>query len=166
MVRPLCIEALLGPSEQPSSNFAYAGLSAHENEPTCAQSCGPTECADMMTMPVINSTCSTNSSRPESRCASGPPSFWPFFCSTAPQGFFCPDRRSPRPPRAGAVKAGRLSVIQALRSVSRPRLDSSEHGGSIGRSGPERLAGTSANKLQSASQSDRQIQTDGVSRRW
>jgi hypothetical protein len=38
------------------------------------------------------------------------------------QAFFCPDRRFPTPTRAEAVTAGRHSAI------SRPRLDSFEHG--------------------------------------
>jgi hypothetical protein len=59
----------------------------------------------------------------------------PFFCSTAPLAFFRPDRRFRTPSRAGAVKAGRRSASKALSGVSRPRLDSPEHGGSIGQSG-------------------------------
>jgi hypothetical protein len=54
-------------------------LNAYENEPTCAQSCGVTECADMMTMPIINSTCSTNSGRPESPVRLQRPPFLPAF---------------------------------------------------------------------------------------
>jgi hypothetical protein len=34
------------------------------------------------------------------------PCFAAFFCSTAPQAFFCPDRGFPRPTRAAAVKDG------------------------------------------------------------
>ena len=55
----------------------------------------------------------------------------PFFCSTAPQAFFRPDRRFPTPSRAEAVKAGRRSAIAAHSVVSRPRLDSFEHGGRL-----------------------------------
>jgi len=61
----------------------------------------------------------------------------PFFCSTAPQAFFCPDRRFRTPPRAEAVKAGRRSAIEAHSAVSRPRLDSFEHGGRLDDHGPE-----------------------------
>lgn|GEM_PF-4919881 len=61
----------------------------------------------------------------------------PFFCSTAPQAFFCPDRRFPTPTRAEAVTAGRRSAIAAHSAVSRPRLDSFEHGGRLDEHGPE-----------------------------
>jgi hypothetical protein len=61
----------------------------------------------------------------------------PFFCSTAPQAFFRPDRRFPTPARAEAVKAGRRSLIAAHSAVSRPRLDSFEHGGRLDNRGPE-----------------------------
>jgi hypothetical protein len=60
-----------------------------------------------------------------------------FFCSTAPQAFFCPDRRFPTPTRAEAVKVGRRSAIAAHSAVSRPRLDSFEHGGRLDDHGPE-----------------------------
>ena len=60
----------------------------------------------------------------------------PFFGSTAPQAFFRPDRKMPRPPRAAAVKVGRRSAHQTHCVASRPRLDSSEHGGTIDPSGP------------------------------
>jgi hypothetical protein len=46
-----------------------------------------------------------------------------------------PDPRSPAPPRAGAVKAGRHFARKAPCGVSRPRLDGPEYGGTIGRSG-------------------------------
>jgi hypothetical protein len=59
-----------------------------------------------------------------------------FFCLTAPLAFFRPDRRSPRPTRAGAVKVGRQSAVASYSAVSRPRLDSFEHGGMLGRIGP------------------------------
>jgi hypothetical protein len=36
-----------------------------------------------------------------------------------------------RPARAGAVKAGRRSAVASCSIVSRPRLDSSEHGGTL-----------------------------------
>src|SRR5215471_18681436 len=61
----------------------------------------------------------------------------PFFCSTAPQAFFRPDRRFPTPSRAEAVKAGRRSAMAAHSVVSRPRLDSFEHGGRLDGLGPE-----------------------------
>jgi hypothetical protein len=61
----------------------------------------------------------------------------PFFCSTAPQAFFCPDRRFPTPTRTEAVKTGRRSAIAAHSAVSRPRLDSFEHGGRLDDHGPE-----------------------------
>jgi hypothetical protein len=35
-----------------------------------------------------------------------------FFCSTAPQVFFRPDRRMPRPARADDVKAGRAAATE------------------------------------------------------
>src|SRR5215204_4999993 len=60
-----------------------------------------------------------------------------FFCWTAPQAFFCPDRRLPTPTRAEAVKAGRRSAIAAHSAVSRPRLDSFEHGGRLDDHGPK-----------------------------
>src|SRR5215468_5005412 len=63
--------------------------------------------------------------------------FGPFFCSTAPQAFFRPDRRFPTPSRAEAVKAGRRSATAAHSVVSRPRLDSFEHGGRLDGLGPE-----------------------------
>jgi hypothetical protein len=71
------------------------------------------------------------SAQRKSRRLMGPP----FFCSTAPQAFFCPDRRFPTPTRAEAVTAGRRSAIAAHSDVSRPRLDSFEHGGRLGRVG-------------------------------
>ena len=37
-----------------------------------------------------------------------------FFCSTAPQVFFRPDRRMPRPARADDVKAGRAAATGRL----------------------------------------------------
>src|SRR5215471_12603931 len=61
----------------------------------------------------------------------------PFFCSTAPQAFFRPDRRFPTPSRAEAVKAGRRSAMAAHSVVSRPRLDSFGHGGRLDGLGPE-----------------------------
>src|ERR1700722_2905173 len=57
--------------------------------------------------------------------------------TTAPQAFFCPDRRFPTPARAEAVKVGRRSAIAAHSAVSRPRLDSFEHGGRLDDHGPE-----------------------------
>src|SRR5262245_38865741 len=41
-------------------------------------------------------------------------SFSVFFCSTAPQAFFRPDRRFRTPSRAGAVKVGRHSADKAI----------------------------------------------------
>jgi len=64
------------------------------------------------------------------------PCFCAFFCSTAPQAFFRPDRRFRTPARAEAVKVGRRSV-EAHFDVSRPRLDSFEHGGRLDDCGPE-----------------------------
>jgi hypothetical protein len=46
-------------------------------------------------------------------------------------GFFRPDRRFRTPARAEAVKAGRRSAVEAYPDVSRPRLDSLEHGGRL-----------------------------------
>src|SRR5215813_3288635 len=57
--------------------------------------------------------------------------FAAFFCSTAPQAFFRPDRRFRTPARAEAVKVGRRSAIEAYSDLSRPRLDSFEHGGRL-----------------------------------
>src|SRR6266849_417397 len=47
------------------------------------------------------------------------------------QAFFRPDRRFRTPARAEAVKAGRRSAVKAYSDVSRPRLDSLEHGGRL-----------------------------------
>ena len=65
------------------------------------------------------------------------PCFCAFFCSTAPQVCFRPDRRFRTPARAEAVKVGRRSGIEAHFDVSRPRLDSFEHGGRLDGYGPE-----------------------------
>src|SRR6202035_2177928 len=65
------------------------------------------------------------------------PCFSPFFCLTAPQAFFRPDRRFRTPARAEAVKVDRRSAIEAHFDVSRPRLDSFEHGGRLDGYGPE-----------------------------
>jgi hypothetical protein len=65
------------------------------------------------------------------------PCFFAFFCSTAPQAFFRPDRRFRTPARAEAVKVGRRSAIEAHFDVSRPRLESFEHGGRLDDCGPE-----------------------------
>jgi hypothetical protein len=59
------------------------------------------------------------------------PCFYGFFCSTALQAFFRPDRRFRTPARAEAVKVGRRSATEAHFDVSRPRLDSFEHGGRL-----------------------------------
>ena len=53
-----------------------------------------------------------------------------FFCSTAPQAFFRPDRVSSRPTRADAVKAGRSSA-----GHRRLGLYSIEHDGMLAGSG-------------------------------
>jgi hypothetical protein len=63
--------------------------------------------------------------------------FGAFFCSAAPQAFFRPDRRFRTPSRAEAVKVGRRSAMEAHSDVSRPRLDSFEHGGRQDDHGPE-----------------------------
>src|ERR1700693_2623628 len=63
--------------------------------------------------------------------------FEPFFCSTAPQAFFCPDHSFPTPARAEAVTAGRRSDLAARSAVSRPRLDGFEHGGRLDDHGPK-----------------------------
>src|SRR5262249_40753148 len=63
--------------------------------------------------------------------------FSAFFCSPAPQAFFRPDRRFRTPSRAEAVKVGRRSAIKAHSDVSRPRLDSFEHGGRLEDHGPK-----------------------------
>jgi len=42
------------------------------------------------------------------------------------------------PSRAEAVKVGRRSAIEAHSDVSRPRLDSFEHGGRLDDHGPEK----------------------------
>ena len=52
--------------------------------------------------------------------------FGPFFCSTAPQAFFRPDRRSLPPTREDAVKAGRASE-----ATVRLGLDSGDHDGML-----------------------------------
>jgi hypothetical protein len=65
----------------------------------------------------------------------------PFLCSTALQAFFRPDRKFPTPTSAEAVKAGRRSAIEAHSAVSRPRLDSLEHGGRLDDLGLEELLG-------------------------
>jgi hypothetical protein len=65
------------------------------------------------------------------------PCFCAFFCSTAPQAFFRPDRRFRTPACAEAIKVGRRSGIEAHFDVSRPRLDSFEHGGRLDGYGPE-----------------------------
>ena len=59
------------------------------------------------------------------------PSLCHFFCPTAPQAFFHPDRGFRTPPRAEAVKAGRRSSIETYSAASRPRLYSFEHGGRL-----------------------------------
>ena len=51
------------------------------------------------------------------------------------QAFFRPDRRFRAPSRAEAVKVGRRSAREAHSDVSRPRLDSFEHGGMLDRIG-------------------------------
>ncbi len=58
------------------------------------------------------------------------------FVRPRPQAFFRPDRRCPTPTRAEAVKAGRRSDLKPHSDVSRPRLDSLEHGGRLDEHGP------------------------------
>jgi hypothetical protein len=59
------------------------------------------------------------------------PSFIPVSLFDLESRFFAPTHKCWAPARAGAVKAGRRSAV-ALRSiVSRPRLDSPEHGGTL-----------------------------------
>jgi hypothetical protein len=45
--------------------------------------------------------------------------------------FFAPTHMCWTPARAGAVKAGRRSAVASCSIVSRPRLDSPEHGGTL-----------------------------------
>jgi hypothetical protein len=52
----------------------------------------------------------------------------PFFCSTAPQAFFRPDRVLSRPARADAVKAGRSS---AATPPGAPAFTAIEHDGRL-----------------------------------
>ena len=59
------------------------------------------------------------------------------------RAFFRPDRRFPTPTRTEAVKAGRRSAIEAHSDVSRPRLDSLEHGGRLDEHGPRRIVNNS-----------------------
>ena len=49
--------------------------------------------------------------------------------------FFAPTHKSQTLSRAGAVKVGRRSRRATDSGVARPRLDSFEHGGTLGRSG-------------------------------
>jgi hypothetical protein len=51
----------------------------------------------------------------------------PFFCSTAPQAFFRPDRKMPKPTHAAAVKDG--AFLSAARKG--PVLDGREDGGML-----------------------------------
>jgi hypothetical protein len=66
---------------------------------------------------------------------------WCFLLFDAPQAFFRPDRRFRTPARAEAVKVGRRSAIEAHSGLSRPRLDSFEHGGRLDDHGPEEQLG-------------------------
>ena len=77
------------------------------------------------------------------------PCFAAFFCSTAPQAFFRPDRRFRTPARAEAVKVGRRSAIEAYSDLSRPRLDSFEHGGRLDDHGPEERSVVELNPFRS-----------------
>jgi hypothetical protein len=64
-----------------------------------------------------------------------PPRLTPFFCSTAPQAFFRPDRRHVWPPRAAAVNDGpSLGPPEGL------VIDGREHGGMLIGSGLQALA--------------------------
>ena len=56
-----------------------------------------------------------------------------FLCSAYRARFSVPARTSETPARAGAVKAGRRSARTSRSIVSRPSLDSPEHGGSYRR---------------------------------
>jgi len=51
----------------------------------------------------------------------------PFFCSTAPQAFFRPDRKMPKPTRAAAVKDGAFLPCRPKGLV----LDGREDGGML-----------------------------------
>ena len=119
----------------------------------------------MMTMPLSNSTCSTNCDRPESLVRlQSPPLLLLFLLFDRAAGFLpVPTVDFARRRAQAAVKAGRHSASKAFSGVSRPRLDSPEHGGSIGRSGPVRLARRQCKKLQSASQSSNRVVFDA---RW
>jgi hypothetical protein len=59
------------------------------------------------------------------------PSFIPVSLFDLESRFFAPTHMGWRPARAGAVKAGRRSALAACSVVSRPRLDSPEHGGRL-----------------------------------
>src|SRR5262245_39431311 len=52
-----------------------------------------------------------------------------FLCSTAPQAFLRPDRGSPRPSRADAVKVGRHAIACRRHKRLQAELDGGEHGG-------------------------------------
>src|SRR5579864_2775995 len=59
------------------------------------------------------------------------PSFIPVSLFDLESRFFAPTHRCWRPSRTGAVKVGRRSALAARSVVSRPRLDSPEHGGTL-----------------------------------
>jgi hypothetical protein len=57
-----------------------------------------------------------------------------FFCSTAPQAFFCPDRRFRR---RRAQRRSRMARLRATASAARSVLDGREHDGRLDNHGPE-----------------------------
>src|ERR1700731_3455206 len=59
----------------------------------------------------------------------------PYSCSTPPEAYSRPDRRTPEPARAAAVKDGRHAITAARLAAWRPLLDGREHTGPIGRIG-------------------------------
>src|SRR5215510_16067304 len=59
------------------------------------------------------------------------PSFIPVSLFDLKSRFFAPTHTCWRPARAGAVKAGRRSPLATRSVVTRPRLDSPEHGGTL-----------------------------------
>jgi hypothetical protein len=58
-------------------------------------------------------------------------SFLPVSLFDLESRFFAPTHMCWTPARAGAVKAGRRSVVASCSIVSRPRLDSPEQGGTL-----------------------------------
>src|SRR5207344_2486134 len=71
-------------------------------------------------------------SRSQAHFAQSPlPSFIPVSLFDLESRFFASTHTYWRPARTGAVKAGRRSALAACSVVSRPRLDSPEHGGTL-----------------------------------